>query len=54
MGTWKNRSPELAAAVPVDTLEPALHKINLVMVGNGMAGVCTIEELLKIAPARSF
>jgi nitrite reductase (NADH) large subunit len=27
-----------------------LKKLKLVMVGNGMAGVRTIEELLKIAP----
>ncbi len=27
-----------------------MHKLKLVMVGNGMAGVRTLEELLKIAP----
>ena len=27
-----------------------MKKMNLVMVGNGMAGVRTLEELLKIAP----
>ena len=27
-----------------------MKKLKLVMVGNGMAGVRTIEELLKIAP----
>ena len=27
-----------------------MKKMKLVMVGNGMAGVRTIEELLKIAP----
>ncbi len=29
---------------------PAMQKMKLVMVGNGMAGVRTLEELLKIAP----
>ena len=28
----------------------AMKKMNLVMVGNGMAGVRTLEELLKLAP----
>lgn len=27
-----------------------MHKLKLVMVGNGMAGVRTLEELIKIAP----
>src|SRR5438105_11048752 len=27
-----------------------MHKMKLVMVGNGMAGVRTLEELLKLAP----
>ena len=27
-----------------------MKKLKLVMVGNGMAGVRTLEELLKIAP----
>ena len=27
-----------------------MKKMNLVMVGNGMAGVRTLEEMLKIAP----
>ena len=31
-----------------------MDKMKLVMVGNGMAGVRTIEELLKIAPDRSI
>ena len=30
--------------------DPELKKMKLVMVGNGMAGVRTLEELLKIAP----
>ena len=29
-----------------------MKKMNLVMVGNGMAGVRTLEELLKIAPTQ--
>ena len=27
-----------------------MHKENLVLIGNGMAGVRTLEELLKLAP----
>ncbi|MDQ0027646.1 NAD(P)H-nitrite reductase large subunit, partial [Variovorax paradoxus] len=27
-----------------------MQKLKLVMVGNGMAGVRTLEELLKLAP----
>jgi nitrite reductase (NADH) large subunit len=46
----KNRSLETAAPLPFDNLEPALDKMKLVMVGNGMAGVRTLEELIKIAP----
>jgi len=34
----------------VSTWRCAVNKLKLVMVGNGMAGVRTIEELLKIAP----
>lgn len=30
--------------------EQMMHKLRLVMVGNGMAGVRTLEELLKLAP----
>src|SRR5215468_5400647 len=37
-----NLAPDDAAA--------AMKKMKLVMVGNGMAGVRTLEELLKIAP----
>ncbi|MDP9974480.1 NAD(P)H-nitrite reductase large subunit, partial [Variovorax paradoxus] len=29
---------------------PMMKKLKLVMVGNGMAGVRTLEELLKLAP----
>ena len=32
------------------TLENVCEKTKLVMIGNGMAGVRTLEELLKIAP----
>ena len=31
-------------------LELTMKKMKLVMIGNGMAGVRTLEELLKIAP----
>ncbi len=31
-------------------LRSNMKKLKLVMVGNGMAGVRTVEELLKIAP----
>src|SRR5215468_10170807 len=37
-----NLAPDDAAA--------AMKKMKLVMIGNGMAGVRTLEELLKIAP----
>src|SRR5262245_3910791 len=39
----------LANLVPVEGA-PAVKKMKLVMIGNGMAGVRTLEELLKIAP----
>ena len=32
------------------TLEPQMSKPRLVLIGNGMAGVRTVEELLKIKP----
>jgi nitrite reductase (NADH) large subunit len=34
----------------MDMTAPPGMKPRLVMIGNGMAGVCTLEELLKIAP----
>src|SRR5207344_1917508 len=39
--------PEL---LPPETRTMTTKKLKLVMVGNGMAGVRTLEELLKIAP----
>jgi nitrite reductase (NADH) large subunit len=30
-----------------------MRKMKLVMVGNGMAGVRTLEEMLKISPDRT-
>ena len=36
--------------MPANELEPRVNKMKLVMIGNGMAGVRTLEELLKIAP----
>src|SRR6185369_13486286 len=41
---WRSRPPEM------HLLESEMKRSRLVMVGNGMAGVRTIEELLKIAP----
>jgi nitrite reductase (NADH) large subunit len=41
MRMWKSKRLEQ---------EPVMKKMKLVMVGNGMAGVRTLEELLKIAP----
>jgi nitrite reductase (NADH) large subunit len=38
------------ASLVHDDAAPAMKKMKLVMIGNGMAGVRTLEELLKIAP----
>ncbi len=38
-------APSLAASQA-----PAIKKPRLVLVGNGMAGIRTLEELLKLAP----
>jgi len=44
-------APQLALALLNRlSLESLMKKMKLVMVGNGMAGVRTLEELLKIAP----
>jgi nitrite reductase (NADH) large subunit len=46
-GTARQQGPPLSGQA---TREGTMKKSKLVMVGNGMAGVRTLEELLKIAP----
>ncbi len=52
MGGVSMDGETMASAVPAGAAAPgaALERLRLVVVGNGMAGVRTIEELLKSAP----
>src|SRR5512140_882651 len=49
---WPPESARQGEALPHSTQarNPAMKKMKLVMIGNGMAGVRTLEELLKVAP----